>query len=493
MRPKCTHTVGESRLLGLNKADREKQLDQALDTATMPSNARPLSATNFGQEVDRLEKWAGTEVINVKPSISSRIARWSAGGIVDLVTSKKGAIYDGMTAEIKDAIDRQAYQRWLIAERQLDSAQSASLAKINALARDTKLSAGFLKHKMAVCESVQKDIDKRIQDANDRVKNARGFDKSSLLSSVKDLQEKLKAVKTVGSDAEKQFEGSLAGKMYREIDNATKYFAETFGAYSPEFVTDVQKMIQEYVEGKPASLENACTQTAEKMFPADPKKQLEQVQAMMRIAEKITGDQRTSRIIGRQLRDIGLPSFLGSSAGVVAGALTYGTLGAVGGALGAGIPVGAAAILYKIARNYYKHGNASRTTFERQQAGSYINEQAVGQINTIRTIKLKEKIADRIMAVKEMKPGAKFSVSFSMPAFASADSDLTIVSNNGTTLLATTKNGTTVSFDLEGYDVTGTTDKEFAVAVKTKSATKNEHGKILVNKDATDSILTLSA
>jgi hypothetical protein len=92
-----------------------------------------------------------------------------------------------------------------------------------------------------------------------------------------------------------------------------------------------------------------------------------------------------------------------------------------------------------------------------------------------------------------MKPGAKFSVSFSMPAFASADSDLTIMSNNGTTLLATTKNGTTVSFDLEGYDVTGTTDKEFAVAVKTKGATKNEHGKIVVNKDATDSILTLSA
>ena len=146
MRPIFTLTIGEQRFLYASRAERIASLDQALDTATMPSNARPLSATNFGQEVDRLEKWAGTEVINVKPSISSRITRWSAGGIVDLVTSKKGAIYDGMTAEIKDAIDRQAYQRWLIAERQLDSAQSASLAKINALARDTKLSAGFLKH-----------------------------------------------------------------------------------------------------------------------------------------------------------------------------------------------------------------------------------------------------------------------------------------------------------------------------------------------------------
>lgn len=492
MRPIFTLSIGEQRTLFISQKERFASLDQAIDTATMPSGTRPLSGTNFGQEVDRLEKWAGTEVINVKPSITSRITRWSAGGIVDMVTSKKGSIYDGMTAEIKDAIDRQAYQRWLIAERQLDVTQSTSLAQINALARDTKLSAGFLKHKMAVCQSVQTDLDKRIKDASDRAKTAGRFDKSSLLSSVKDLQDKLTAVKKVGSDAEKQFEGSLAGKMYREIDNATKYFAETFGAYSPEYVSDVNSMIQEYVEGRSSSLKNACVETAKKMFPADSVKQAEQVQAMMRIAEKITGDQRTSRIIGRQIRDIGLPTFFASTTGSVAGGLAFGALGAVSGAIVPGAFVGGVAMTYKALRNIYMYGNASRMTFERQQAGSYINQQAVTQINTIRTIKKEAEIADRMKAIKEMKPGATFMVSLKNP-FSPQDATVTVSSNNGTTMIATMKDGTTVSFDLEGYTSGKSNKKKFAVAAKPKGATKNVHGKILVNKDATDSLFTLSA
>lgn len=463
----------ENRLLSFASNEHVQRVESIFESVTT-HNDRPVSSDNVGLEVERLHTLATTEVKNVKPSAGKKLKQMILGAFV-----KDGSVYDANTSEVENAIDRQAFQRMQIAEKQLDGHEHHALRNIRSLTRKTKLSACFLKHKIEICDGVKRDLEKEVKVCNDRLKGAkdlRSFDRAQLQTAVKSMGDKIELIGRIVEDSsEKIAHESMVGTMHYNIDSAVKYFSETCSAYLPEYASDVRTMIKKYIEGDKSKLENLIQKLARTMHPRDTKNQKGQVAAMKRIAEKITGNQGVWRAIRRRFVDIAPTLAVGVAAGVMTGGVGWGV------ALASG--VGGIGTLARGLHNKVRYGTASQREFEKAQAAGYFNSIALDNVERVNAVKKLPELKERLAAIADMK---KFPSGSRIIVDADGENiELTLSRvSNGARLATASKTGELYSLDTEGVDGT------YLVVQKTSDG-PNDVGQLDISNASNDSVFSL--
>lgn len=485
MRPTFIFHSGEQRVIYRSKEEAHQSLEEALNASR--SARAPVSAPNLMTQIRQLHETAVHEVRTVQASVVSRISRASAQSIAKLFSSDSNVIYSGSTKEVQEAMKRQALRALVIAQQKLDAEQGTTLAQSMRLTRELELSPAFQMQLADLATRVKESLEKEKAGVESRLLHARGFNRGALSNSLKSLSQRIKAVQIVGKDADATFKGTVAGELYHDIENATQYFVQTFRAYAPRRVASVPTMIQDYAENKPDDLQIAIEEAASQMFPDDDRKRREQIESMLRIAGTVAGDQSGWRFFKRRMLDVVAPTLgTGLVSGVAGGALVATGAGAVG--LGVGVAL-------RMAHNYYMTGRNSSSRAFRSQAASYFNQRELTRLADAQKIKDMPTLDKRMEALKAFKEGETIKIQDDVSA--SAPVDLIISRNDGSKIVATSKNDSALQYclDLTGY---GEKDKnqEYAVAIRKgndrEPTDAKKFPKLQINTASDDCFLTIA-